>query len=108
MDECGALWRRLFRIQYYDGSRIQFDRSRVRDFESGQQFDERGFAGAIGAHQSVNFAWINIEIDTMQRTDPPHMISQSLAYERKVTVLQMRNSNRVRIPKIHPWSMCAT
>ena len=48
---------------------VQQHAARIRAIEAGDDFDERRFAGAVLAHQRMDFARLQIERDAVQR---PH------------------------------------
>ncbi|MCY1229314.1 hypothetical protein D9M72_416770 [compost metagenome] len=52
-----TVWRELHRLA------VEQDLARGRLLEAGQYLDERGFAGAVLAHQRVDLALAQLEID---------------------------------------------
>ena len=62
------LLRMLGRAHVY-GSPIQLYRTAVRMFDAGQDFDQRGLARPVLAHQRVHFARPQREVDVLQGDD---------------------------------------
>jgi hypothetical protein len=55
----------------------KLDLARVGPVDSGQNFDERRFAGAVLAEERVNLAAANVEVDVIQRKRPGEVLDEA-------------------------------
>ena len=66
------------RRRQLDGFALQWDLSRVRLIDAGNDLHQGRFAGTILAHQRVDGARTNLESDAIQRHDAWKLLAHSL------------------------------
>ena len=96
MDDCDAkVLRLLGRIQF-DRPPFEKDLPLGRPARAADQLDQRRFAGAIFAEQSMNLATADLKIDAVERTRTRVFLDQTLDLENDLGIGLCKKSRPVR------------